>query len=195
MRHNFKTNSIMKIEYPINNSTPKFNFDIWISDNEPVLNEFQLKKFGTIYQHYLELKEDFIEFLNSTDDILDPNGKVLSAIEIYNAIEYYKIRIEKLWLMFDLKLYKTYNVNKDTQIRYIVMRAFWIDSKGKPFRKFSKNLGAENKVLVRGKIPVSDLEAVEDYIITLMWDLYHYEYISDDVVGYDYEGNIVIPED
>jgi hypothetical protein len=185
----------MKIEYPINNSTPKFNFDIWISDNEPVLNEFQLKKFGNIYQHYLELKDDFLEFLNSTDNILDPNGKVLSAIEIYNAIEYYKIRIEKLWLMFDLKLYKTYNVNKDTQIRYIVMRAFWIDDKGKPFRKFSKNLGAENKVLVRGKIPTGDLDAVEDYILTVMWDLYYFEYISDDEYGLDSEGNIYIPAD
>lgn len=185
----------MKIEFNLKQSTPKFNLDIWLSDKEPVMNIFQLKKVEKIYQHYLELKDDFREFLNSTDNIVDSEGTTLSAIDIYNAIEYYKIRIEKLWLIFNLKLYKTYNVNKDTQIRYIVMRAFWIDDKGKPFRKFSKNLGAENKVLVRGKIPTGDLDAVEDYILTLMWDLYYFEYISDYEVGYDEEGNIVIITD
>jgi len=185
----------MKIEYSINHSPEKFNLDKWLAENEPKLNSVQLKKVDRLYQHYTELKEDFRDFLNSTDAIVDSSGKTLSPLDIYNAIEYYKIRIEKLWLIFGLKLYKTYNVNKDTQVRYIVMRAFWIDDNGKPFRKFSKNLGAENKVLVKGKIPTSVLESVEDYILTLMWDLYYFEYISDDEFGIDNEGNIVIPND
>lgn len=75
------------------------------------------------------------------------------------------------------------------------MRAFWIDDKGKPFRKFSKNLGAENKVLVRGKIPTGDLDAVEDYILTVMWDLYYFEYLDNSEYGLDSEGNIYIPAD
>ena len=97
--------------------------------------------------------------------------------------------------MNNMRLYKTYNVNKDTQVRYVVMRAFWIDDNGKPFRKFSKNLGAENKVLVKGQIPTSDLDSVEDYILTLMWDLYYFEYLDDSVYGIDSDGNLVIPED
>jgi hypothetical protein len=185
----------MKIEYSIAQHSPKFNLQAWLSENEPKLNTVQLKKFGNIHQHYLELVDDFMEFLNSTDGVVDSDGKTLSAIDIYNAIEYFKIRIQKLWLLFNLKLYKTHNVNKDTQVRYIVMRAFWIDDSGKPFRKFSKNLGAENKVLVKGKIPVSVYESVEDYILTLMWDLYYFEYISDDEAGYDEEGNIIIVKD
>ncbi len=195
MRYNFETNSIMKIEFNLKQNTPKFDLDKWLSENEPVLHELQLKKVERLYQHYLELKDDFREFLNSTDNIVDSEGTTLSAIDIYNAIEYYKIRIEKLWLIFNLKLYKTYNVNKDTQVRYIVMRAFWIDDKGKPFRKFSKNLGAENKVLVRGKIPTGDLDAVEDYILTVMWDLYYFEYLDNSEYGLDSEGNIYIPAD
>ena len=183
----------MKIEYSIKQSTPKFSLEAWLNENEPVVNKSHLKKVERIYQHYHELKDEFREFLNSTENVVDAQGIPLAPIEIYNAIEYYKIRIQKLWLIFNLKLYKTYNVNKETQVRYIVMRAFWIDDKGKPFRKFSKNLGAENKVLVRGKIPVSDLESVEDYILTLMWDLYYFEYINDAEVEYDEEGNIVIP--
>jgi hypothetical protein len=70
------------------------------------------------------------------------------------------------------------------------MRAFWIDDKGKPFRKFSKNLGAEGKVVVKGKIPTSDLNAVSDYILTLMCDLYNFEYIDNSDAGIDSEGNI-----
>jgi hypothetical protein len=185
----------MKIDYSLKHSSAKFNFDNWLSENEPVISKVRLQKIKSIYQHYLELKDEFREFLNSTDSIFDEDGTLLSAIEIYNAIEYYKIRIEKLWLMFDLKLYKTYNVNKDTQVRYVVMRAFWIDDNGKPFRKFSKNLGAENKVLVKGQIPTSDLDSVEDYILTLMWDLYYFEYLDDSVYGIDLEGSLVIPED
>lgn len=185
----------MKIEYSIKQSTPKFNLEAWLSENEPVINKVHLKKLERLYQHYVELKDEFRDFLNSTERIVDASGIPMSAIDVYNAIEFYKIRIEKLWLIFNLKLYKTYNVNKETQVRYIVMRAFWIDEKGKPFRKFSKNLGAESKVLVKGKIPVSELESVEDYILTLMWDLYYFEYISDDEVGYGEEGNIVIPNE
>lgn len=185
----------MKIEYSIKHSTPKFNLEKWLSENEPKLKPNQLKKVDRLYQHYIELKDDFRDFLCSTDSVIDSDGTTLSAIDIYNAIEYYKIRIEKLWLIFNLKLYKTHNVNKETQVRYIVMRAFWIDDYGKPFRKFSKNLGAENKVLVKGQIPAGVLESVEDYILTLMWDLYYFEYLDDSEFGIDSEGNIFIPAD
>lgn len=141
----------MKIEYSIAQNSPKFNLQTWLSENEPKLNAVQLKKFGNLHQHYLELIEDFLEFLNSTDSIIDSDGRTLSANDIYNAIEYYKIRIQKLWLLFNLKLYKTHNVNKDTQVRYIVMRAFWIDDNGKPFRKFSKILEQKIKYSLKVK--------------------------------------------
>ena len=56
------------------------------------------------------------------------------------------------------------------------MRALWIDEKGKTFRKFSKNLGAEKNVYVNGKIPVKILESVEEYMRIVMKDLYLLEY-------------------
>ena len=59
------------------------------------------------------------------------------------------------------------------------MRAFWIsDETGKPMRYFSKNLGAENKVLSNGKIPTHLLNSIEEDILTLMWDLYGQEYLN-----------------
>jgi hypothetical protein len=180
----------MKIDYSIKHSVPKFNLDSWLIENEPEVSKVHFKTIERLYNHYGELLDEFRGFLNSSEKIVDSEGSTLTAIDIYNAIEYFKIRIEKLWLIFNLRLYKTYNVNKDTQVRYIVMRAFWIDDKGKPFRKFSKNLGAEGKVVVKGKIPTSDLNAVSDYILTLMCDLYHFEYIDNSEAGIDSEGNI-----
>jgi hypothetical protein len=180
----------MKIDYSIKHSVPSFNLETWLSQNEPKMNKTHLEKVKWLFNHYGELLDDFREFLDTKESIVDSEGKTLSAVEIYNAIEYYKIRIEKLWLIFKLRLYRTTNINKETQVRYIVMRAFWIDEKGKPFRKFSKNLGAENKVLVRGQIPNSDIKAVEDYILTLMQDLYYFEYVNNDEAGIDEEGNI-----
>ena len=122
---------------------------------------------------------NFRNFLNSVENVSDKDGNPLTPLQIYNAINYFKIRIEKLILIFNLRLYKTYNVNKNTQVRYIVMRAFWIsDETGKPMRYFSKNLGAENKVLSNGKIPTHLLNSIEEDILTLMWDLYGQEYLN-----------------
>ena len=168
----------MKIQFSIKYNTPKEGINRWIEENKPVAKKLD----EGILAEYLEVVDEFKEFLNSDGEIVDKEGKMLRPIDVYNAVEYYKVRIRKLLLMLDLKLYKTHNVNKDTQVRYIVMRAFWIDDKGKPFRYFSKNLGAENKVLVNGKIPIKMMESVEDYIKTLMWDLYWFEYIDDSVM-------------
>lgn len=170
----------MKIHYSTKNSVPKFNLDNWLSENESKMNKTHPENTKWLYDHYDEVLNDFRAFLETKETVIDTDGKSLTPVEIYNAIEYYKIRIEKLWLMFKLKLYETTNVNKETKVRYIVMRAFWIDEKGKPFRKFSKNLGAENKVKVRGQIPSSDIKAVKDYIFMLMKELYYFEYINND---------------
>lgn len=188
----------MKIDYYINHKgNKKFDHLKWLEDIDKSIKIDKLKKWvgDAVYVHYQELLEEFNEFINSLEVITDKEGNQLNPIQIYNAIEYYKIRFEKLLLIFNLKLYQTFNVNKDTKVRYIVMRAFWIDEKGKKYRYFSKNLGAENKVLINGKIPVNIMESVEDYILVLMWDLYIYEYFEPGEFGVDLDGNIVIPYD
>ncbi len=76
------------------------------------------------------------------------------------------------------------------------MRAFWIDEKGKNVRWFSRNLGAEGKVLVNGKIPVNQMEAIEKEMLLLMWDQYVIDYLdSGYLTGTDSDGNNVIVDD
>jgi hypothetical protein len=191
----------MKIEYAIPRLFPKTNINNWLQEMDLEIskvinkNKTDTNSVDNIHQHYQELIEEFKDFLNSSELILDSTGKPLKPIDIYDAINYFKIRIEKLYLILDLKIYKTYNINKETKVRYIVMRALWMDDNGKTYRKFSKNLGAEGKVLVNGKIPPMVLDNVKNYIMSLMWDLYYFEYLDDSVAGIDSEGNLYIPND
>lgn len=185
----------MKIEYTIQHNSPKEDLEHWLNEIDTDFKKFKSKRIEHIWGHFEELIDDFKSFLHTTEEVVDSTGKKLTPIDIYNSINHYKIRIEKLLLILNLRLYMTHNVNKETQVRYIVMRAMWIDENGKTYRKFSKNLGAESKVLVNGKIPVKVMESVEDYIRTLMWDQYYFEYIDDSEVGFDQEGYIMIPRD
>ncbi len=185
----------MKIEYTIPLNSSNSSLQQWLNEVTLSIAKSTDKNNSRIQDHGGELLEDFENFLKSSEDILDSNGKKLNPSEIYQAINHYKIRIEKLLLILNLRLYMTHNVNKETQVRYIVMRSMWIDDNGRLFRKFSKNLGAESKVLVNGKIPPHELDSVKDYITRLMWDQYYFEYLDDSAFGIDSEGNIVIDYD
>lgn len=187
----------MKIDYKIMYMQPSFDLDSWLLS----LKKGEVKKSffycDDIEAEYNEVVENFRNFLNSVESITDQDGNLLTPLNIYNAINYFKIRIQKLILLFNLRLYKTYNVNKNTQVRYIVMRAFWIsDATEKPIRYFSRNIGAENKVLSNGKIPKHMIDAVEDDILSLMWDTYIDQYQNHNyLTGYDQDGNLVIVND
>ena len=187
----------MRIRYSYQISSFNFNVEKWLDENKP--NEIPKVSEDSYlhyaYQEYLEVVEEFKEFLKCTDSIISQKDKVATPLEIYDEIENYKIRIRKLLLILNLKLYKTYNVNKDTKVRYIVMRAFWIDNKGKQFRNFSKNLGAEHKILVNGKIPKHIIDSVEEYIIMLMWELYLIDYSDDCIFSIDQDGNTRLVDD
>jgi hypothetical protein len=197
----FLCGTIMKIEYTIPKTFPKTNMEYWLQEMDARVNEevnkieVQSKNIDFIHQHYEELVEEFKEFLYSNDVTLDSNAKPLKPIDVYDAINHYKIRIEKLLLILGLKIYKTYNMNKETNVKYIVMRGLWMDENGKTYRKFSRNLGSEAKVLVNGKIPQMLLDSAKDYIMSLMWDLYYFEYLDDSIAGFDSEGNLLIPNE
>ncbi|MFN5055715.1 MAG: hypothetical protein ACK5EP_06655 [Bacteroidota bacterium] len=170
-----------------------FDLDFWLKVHKPKV-KYKVNFWDDIVNEHAEVVAEFRELLNSKEQITDADNNVLSPLDLYNLINQYQIRIDKLALMFNLRLYKTLNENKKTGIKYIVMRAFWIDEKGKNVRWFSRNLGAEAKVLVNGKIPVNQLEAMEKEMLLLMWDQYCIEYWDTDgyEMGIDTDGNTVI---
>lgn len=167
----------MLLPYNINRPEGKFDFDSWIERNEPPIGTSRIKVLGPWYDEYQTVKVGFKIFLLSFDnDIMDENGTKLTPLQIYNAIEFYKIRIQKLWLIIQPKMYFTHNENKATGVRYVSVRGMWIDQNGQMFKRFSKNLGAEEKIKVNGKIPDIDYSGVRETMTFYMQDLYSIEY-------------------
>jgi hypothetical protein len=181
----------------LKNMNYQYGFDVesWLSERTP-----KLKRSSTfwdeVHLEYDEVVQEFRSLLETKEQVFDKKGNPLSPLNLYILVKEYKLRIDKLMLIFNLKLYKTLNENKKSGIKYVVMRAFWIDHNGKNVRWFSKNLGPESKVDINGRIPVHMLDAVEDYILYLMWDQYLIEYQDgDQVTTIDRDGNTIIYND
>ena len=149
------------------------DFMQWIKDNDLTMPSGRVGHSNLIDIHneaIYEWRKVIGELFNL---LCKPINKNVKGLDFYNSINEYKIRIKKLQLIAELKTYKAYNIKKETKVKYIVIRAFWVDSNGKPFRNFSKNLGAEYKVKTNEK----NLTINAQHSIQMqMWDLYQHEY-------------------
>lgn len=163
------------------------DLDKWMKIHQPT-QKYNVYFWNEIVEEFEHLVREFNEFLNSKERVLDSAGVVVTPINLCNLINQYQIRIDKLALIFKLRLYKTLNENKKSGVKYIVMRAFWVDHYGKNVKWFSKNMGAESKVLVNGTIPSNQLSSIEKEILLLMWNQYCNEYLGSDVL-INYEMN------
>lgn len=170
-----------------------FDLEQWLKVHKP-RKSYNVDFWEDIVTEHKEVVDEFRKLLNSNEQITDTKGNVLTPLNLYNLINEYQVRIDKLALIFNLRLHKTHNENKKTGVKYIVMRVFWIDAKGKNVRWFSRNLGAESKVLVNGNIPINQLDAMGKEMIMLMWDQYQIEYLGAEETGVDEDGNNVIIE-
>jgi hypothetical protein len=104
------------------------------------------------------------------------NGEELSPGEIKMALLQLEIRIKKVRLMIEHEYYIIKNHHKPTNVNYIVVRSNWLDNNGNKFKKFSKNIGAEEKVLVDGKVPPRKLDEAKKEIDSMMLEYYKQEY-------------------
>ena len=155
---------------------PEENFEDWLNNDgfkyDP--EKYGEKKF--LFNELDKLKSEFKSLINKDESILDENGKNVSPITVYNWIEQKKIQIDKVRLMIDHVISYGTNLHAPTGVKYVVFRAYWINNQGKKFRKFAKNIGSEEKVLVKGKVPTYKLDEVEKEIDQMMWDQYKSEY-------------------
>jgi len=149
----------------------KFNLKDWLKDNPLGQSKIKASMFERISKivmnEYFEVISEFTNFMQSECE----SG--LTPYEIFDTINEYQIRIKKLVLISNLKGFVHRNTNKVTGNSYVVVRLLWIDSYGKPFRNFSKNLGAEHKIKGNEQnLLISALHTLQSE----MWDLYLHEY-------------------
>jgi hypothetical protein len=155
---------------------PNEDFEQWLNNDGFTYDpeKYGDKKF--LFTELENIKSEFRDYVNREEPVVDKKGQNISPISIYNWIESKKIQIEKLRLIINHELKYGTNLHTPTGVRYVVFRAYWIDNAGKKYRKFAKNIGAEDKVLVNGKVPTYKLDEVEKDIDRMMWEQYKSEY-------------------
>jgi len=122
------------------------------------------------------LKNNFRLNLNDKIQSSDENGNSITPLKITELISNAMIQIDKMRLVIEHDLSIVKNLHKPSGVNYIVARAYWIDNKGKKFRKFAKNIGSDEKVMENGKIPNWRLHQVEKEIDQMMINQYREEY-------------------
>jgi hypothetical protein len=155
---------------------PEENFEEWLHNDGFTYTpeKYGDKKF--LFTELENLKSEFRNVINNKEIVVDDNGHTMTFIAIYNWIQLKKIQIEKVRLMIEHETSYGTNLHTPSGVRYVVFRAYWINKEGKKFRKFAKNIGAEDKVLVNGEVPNSKLEEVKAEIDNMMWEQYKSEY-------------------
>jgi hypothetical protein len=123
-----------------------------------------------------QLKNKFRNDLNDVNHIKDDSGNPMTPLKTTELIAAAMVQIDKLRLVIQHDLSIVKNLHKPSGVNYVVARAYWIDERGKKFRKFAKNIGSDEKVMEKGKIPTWRLEEVENEIDKMMLNQYREEY-------------------
>lgn len=155
---------------------PEDNYEDWLNDDGFTYSpeKFGSKKF--LFDILNSLKAEFREALSKKDELVDEKGQPVTLATAGKWIKMKQVQIAKVRLMIDHEISYGTNLHTPSGVRYIVYRAYWIDNNGKKFRKFAKNIGAEDKVLVNGEVPAFKIKEVENEIDRMMIEQYKSEY-------------------
>ena len=155
---------------------PEDNLKAWIDDDGFKNSSKADKSKSYLFDELLLAKKDFIEFLDSNDKMSSVTSNMGGAGLVNQYIQAYVIRIKKIRMMIDFKIYL--NTSKNAYgTKYVVAKSCWISNiNGKVIKKFSRGLGQDDLVKVKGKIPSKLLDDVEKELENAMWNEYCIEY-------------------
>ena len=93
-----------------------------------------------------KLKESIVEFyFTKIQDIESLNMDLKIIADINDRIGHFILQLMKLRLVIQPEVQISMNVHPRTNIKYLAIKAYWIDDNGKKIRKFTKSIGrAEN---------------------------------------------------
>jgi hypothetical protein len=155
---------------------PEDNFKAWI-DDDGFKNSIKTDKSKSyLFDELMLAKKEFIDFLDSNDKMTAVTLNMGGARLVNQYIQAYVIRIKKIRMIIDFKVY--FNTSKNAYgTKYLVAKSCWVsNTDGKVIKKFSKVLGQNDLVRVKNRIPVQILDQVEKELEKTMWNEYCVEY-------------------
>ena len=155
---------------------PEDNLEAWIDDDGFKNSSKADKSKSYLFDELMLAKKEFIEFLDSNDKMTAVTSNMGGARLVNQYILAYVIRIKKIRMMIDFKVYL--NSSKNAYgTKYVVAKSCWVSNiNGKVIKKFSRVIGQDDFVRVKGKVPSKVLDEVEKELEKAMWDEYSLEY-------------------
>jgi hypothetical protein len=156
--------------------SPEDNLKAWI-DDDGFKNSTKVDKSKSyLFEELALAKKEFVEFLDSNDKMIAVTSNMGGARLVNQYIQAYIIRIKKIRIMIDFKVYL--NTSKNAYgTKYLVAKSCWVSNiNGKVIKKFSRVIGQEDLVKIKGKVPSKVLDDVEKELEKAMWDEYCKEY-------------------
>ena len=155
---------------------PEDNLKAWIDDDSFDKSTKADKSKSYLFDELELAKKEFVEFLDSNEKMRAVTSNMGGARLVNQYIQAYVIRIKKIRMMIDFKVYL--NTSKNAYgTKYLLAKSCWISNKnGKVIKKFSRVIGQDDLVRVKGKVPSKLLDEVEQELEKAMWNEYCSEY-------------------
>lgn len=157
---------------------PEDKWEDWVNDDgfegKPWLNES--KKY--LFDELTIAKEEFKRFLTSNELMNETISNKGGAKVVSQYIHAHAIRIKKIRLIIQFKVY--FNVSKNAYgTKYLIAKSCWINNQdGKVIKKFSRVVGPEEQVKNGGKVPSALIDEVQKELEATMWSEYCRDYRS-----------------
>ena len=157
---------------------PEDNWEEWIN-NDGFRGKPNLDKSKSYLFDELNLaKSQFLSFLDSHEYMNNEVGNSAGARLVNQYTNAHAIRIKKIRLMIEFTIYFNTNINP-YGIKYLLAKSCWISNKnGKVIKKFTKLIGQEDQIKVRGQIPKVIMDKIEKELEQAMWIEYQKEYLN-----------------
>lgn len=155
---------------------PEDNFKAWIDDDGFKNSTKSDKSKSYLFDELALSKKEFIEFLDSSERMTEVTSNSGGARLVNQYIQAYMIRIKKIRIMIQFKVY--FNTSKNSYgTEYLVAKSCWVsNTNGKVIKKFSKVLGQNDLVRIKNTIPVQVLDRIAKELEKTMWNEYCVEY-------------------
>ena len=157
---------------------PEDNLKAWLDDDGFKKSIITNQSKSHLFDELNFVKKEFIDFLDSNDKMAEVTSNMGGAGLVNQYIQAYIIRIKKVRMMIDFKVYL--NTSKNAYgTKYLIAKSCWISNlNGKVIKKFSRIIGQDDIVRVKGKVPSKLLDEAEKELEKAMWDEYYKEYHS-----------------